>query len=100
MRGTYKLNVDAAFTSGEAAAGMILRDDMGTPIHLAGYIANKSCPLHAELWTVRKGLLLLHKLGFTHVTIETDCLNVVSLLSVSLTLLGDFSLKFVIARGF
>lgn len=97
--GDFKINVDAAHNSVKSSTSLIVRDFQGTPILLAGYISKKNSPLNAELWAISKGFEVYLKLRIATVTIETDCLNAITLcLRLIMNLPGRNSLKLANAK--
>lgn len=47
------INVDAAYKQQKSASGVIIRDDQGTPIYMAGYFSTSQIsPLNVELRSV------------------------------------------------
>jgi hypothetical protein len=68
-RGTYELNVDAAFHSnGRGAAGVVLRDDRGDAIAGLAYpLSHVHDATAAEALALHKGLVFLLEIGLTRV---------------------------------
>jgi ribonuclease HI len=80
-QGEAKLNVDGAFTSTGAGAGMVLRDAKGEVIFTAcRTLGNCSNATEAELVAIEEGLkLALHWIGLP-LTVEMDCAEAVKLI--------------------
>lgn len=75
--GNYKLNIDAAFfEGGVGAAAAVLRNYRGEAIAGASnQIDHILDAPTAEAMALRRGLMLLHEVGCSRVTVESDCLE-------------------------
>lgn len=78
--GWVKLNIDAAINL-QAAGGELLRDNQGKWI--TGFIIKLGCcsVLEAECWSLQHGLTVASTSGYTSVIAETDCKQVVDIVS-------------------
>jgi hypothetical protein len=80
--GWHKLNIDGSYdANGNAGAGMVVRDHNGEVI-ISACRQLKSCrdPLEAELYALMEGLSLALQWCNLPLIIETDCLEIVSML--------------------
>ncbi|KAL5751207.1 hypothetical protein ACOSP7_025810 [Xanthoceras sorbifolium] len=83
MAGWYKLNTDASLKNAESLVGLgaVIRDDNGL------FIVGLSCKLVgsvlievAEVYAILNGLHLAIESGFSHLSVESDALNVITYL--------------------
>lgn len=77
--GVTKINTDAAFDKARsiAWAGFILRDEKGEILTGSTKTLAASSPLMAEALSFREALMFASNLGIQHITVESDCLELV-----------------------
>jgi ribonuclease HI len=79
--GETKMNVDAAFcpTSGESAAGVVIRDHQGAIILAASMVGTKCRDAEeAEATAIYEGLKIAVEYNLTPSSLESDCANAVA----------------------
>ncbi|KAL4360801.1 hypothetical protein GQ457_04G012650 [Hibiscus cannabinus] len=83
--GWVKVNADASvnLADGKAAIGCVIRDENGNWIQGFARNVGRCSVLLAELWAVHDSLVQAWYLDFRRVIIETDCLEVIRILTRS-----------------
>lgn len=76
-RGVFKINVDAAFSKGDAAFACIVRDDFGCLVMAASSLGTAPLVFAAELMAVYWAISLAESKGWRNIIISSDALNVV-----------------------
>ncbi|KAL3655175.1 hypothetical protein CASFOL_000961 [Castilleja foliolosa] len=77
-----KVNVDAAYSNGNAFTGMVLRNNNGSFLHAAAYKHHCLDSLSAECLAILEACKTLEALNYKSVIIESDSLNVISFINV------------------
>ncbi|KAL4272876.1 hypothetical protein GQ457_13G021790 [Hibiscus cannabinus] len=83
--GWVKVNADASvnLADGKASIGCVIRDEHGNWIRGFARNVGRCSVLFAELWAVHDSLVQAWYLDFRRVIIETDCLEVIRILTRS-----------------
>ena len=79
--GYSKLNVDGSFQDGKATYGGLLRDTEGNWVWGYTGFCGFTSPLHAELMSLKEGLLALLQCRHLHIIVESDSSEAVNLIN-------------------
>ncbi|KAJ4981483.1 hypothetical protein NE237_032320 [Protea cynaroides] len=79
----FKLNIDAAMdaTNHRAGIGVVLRNSLGFPVLACSIPSHFSDVLLGEALAVRAGLNLVLQYGYRNLVVESDCLELINLLT-------------------
>ncbi|GAA0147841.1 reverse transcriptase [Lithospermum erythrorhizon] len=80
IKGTLKLNIDAAFKDGQAGYGGIIRNEHGDLVDAKGIYDQCSSPLHAEVEALLSILQWCKNKGHSNMQIEVDSLQLVHMI--------------------
>ncbi|EPS72254.1 hypothetical protein M569_02504 [Genlisea aurea] len=87
IMGTYKLNVDSGRIGNYTVYAGIFRDDRGKCVGwFSKSISPPIDPEHGEYMAAKSGLAFARFLGLRTITLETDCLTLVSAINENLML--------------
>ena len=78
--GVYKINIDASLaTSEEIKAAAVVRNSEGVVLCAKVWKVMASWdPITAKSWAALSGLQLAVSQGWSHIILESDCLNLIS----------------------